>query len=72
MRILKKESNSVFKPYYNFDVKDLTLWNAVIDWLDLIPVQALGDMMAKHLFPRWLQVTFLVQIWYGYMVPKKL
>jgi len=36
--------------------QDLSLWHAVIDWLDLIPGQALGDMMTKHFFPRWLQV----------------
>ena len=46
--------------FYNFILfwfQDLSLWHAVVDWLDLIPGQALGDMMAKHFFPRWLQVN---------------
>jgi len=36
--------------------QDLSLWNAVCDWLDMVAPQVLADIMSKHFFPRWLQV----------------
>jgi len=36
--------------------QDLTLWQAVMDWADLLPPPQLAQILAQAFFPRWLQV----------------
>jgi tuftelin-interacting protein 11 len=36
--------------------QDLTLWQAVMDWADLLPPPQLAQVLAQVFFPRWLQV----------------
>ena len=39
-------------PHY----QDLTSWNVVMDWSDLLQPDQLGQMLAQSFFPRWLHV----------------
>jgi len=36
--------------------QDLTLWQAVMDWADMLPPPQLAQILAQVFFPRWLQV----------------
>ena len=36
--------------------QDMTVWNSVMDWSDLLPPPQLAQMLAQSFFPRWLQV----------------
>ena len=35
--------------------QDMTAWNSVMDWTDLIPPPQLAQMLGQSFFPRWLQ-----------------
>ncbi|QQP32265.1 Tuftelin interacting protein like, partial [Caligus rogercresseyi] len=35
---------------------DLAPWNAVMEWVDLLPINVIVGLLEKHFFPKWLQV----------------
>ena len=36
--------------------QDMSLWNSVMEWSDLLPPPQLAQILAQSFFPRWLQV----------------
>ncbi|QQP33031.1 Tuftelininteracting protein 11like [Caligus rogercresseyi] len=54
--VLPKLELSIQKLIINPSSQDLAPWNAVMEWVDLLPINVIVGLLEKHFFPKWLQV----------------
>ncbi|XP_040582853.2 LOW QUALITY PROTEIN: tuftelin-interacting protein 11 [Lepeophtheirus salmonis] len=54
--VLPKLEISIQKLIINPHQQDLAPWNAVMEWVDMLPPNVIVGLLEKHFFPKWLQV----------------